>query len=226
MHLLVSRRTRRTAALLAALGSACLPALSPARAAGFNPPPPDLVQTGGSAVLDGTGVSGDSNFLFFSATSSPTLTQFGQVILYGSSVMTIGAGGAVDTLDTLDTSVATLSGGTVSQLNAYGGSVINVTGGLIGGPTSQRFPGLLTTYNNGIIDLFGVGLTNINGLVTGTLADGTPLSARYSPSGGGQLLFNGAVPGAVPEASTTASLGLLLVLGLGGWGVRRGKRKA
>ena len=211
------------AAPLAAAGLLWLSAAAPACAAGFNPPPPDLIQTGGSATLDGAGVSGDSQFLFFSAASRPTFTQFGQVVLYADSAMTVGAGGSVDTLDVLGTSTATLSGGTVSEINAYESSVITITGGLIGGPTSQRFPGLLFTSGTGVIDLFGTNLSNVNGLVTGTLADGTSITTRYS--GAGQLLFNGALPGAVPETSTSVSFALLLGLGLGGLMVATRRRK-
>ncbi len=61
-------------------------------------------------------------------------------------------------------------------------------------------------------------LTNISNqlyTITGTLQNGDALNAEYS-NYGGMLEFNGVPAAPVPESSTTVSLGLLLMLGLGG----------
>jgi MYXO-CTERM domain-containing protein len=61
--------------------------------------------------------------------------------------------------------------------------------------------------------------------VTGTLQSGDALDATYDDYGG-TLEFNGVPASPVPEASTVSSLGLLLVLGLGGVAVARRRRAA
>jgi len=124
---------------------------------------------------------------------------------------------------TLDASNATISGGHVSALSAMGGfeerpdflgplyATCTIQGGTFGTLAAAYYGG----YN---IDGSDLRLFT-NGEVTGTLSDGEALNAQYTNGdGNGFIDFNGvaAVPQAVPEASTTVSLGLLLMLGAGG----------
>ena len=108
-----------------------------------------------------------------------------------------------------------------AALIAYGDSTANVSGGSIQ---------YLTTDGGGTIDLFGTGFTEtfegdpqgsiLQYNVTGTLQDGTAINATYDFLGG-NLIFSSPVP----EASSVMSLGILLVLGLGGLAVSA-RRKA
>ena len=124
----------------------------------------------------------------------------------------------------VNTSSATVTGGHVAAISTVGYFQYNppvvdapqyatctIQGGTFGTLASAYYGGYNIDGND--LQLFS------NGLVTGTLSDGETLNAQYTNSDGkGFLDFNGiaAVPEAVPEASTTVSLSLLLVLGAGG----------
>ncbi len=124
----------------------------------------------------------------------------------------------------LNTSNATITGGHVAAISTVGYFQYNppvvdapqyatctIQGGTFGTLASAYYGGYNIDGND--LQLFS------NGAVTGTLLDGETLNAQYTNSDGkGFLDFNGmaAVPEAVPEASTTVSLGLLLLLGASG----------
>lgn len=138
-------------------------------------------------------------------------------------------------------SSASITGGSVKAITASGG-----TTAFPGQPPTSVFTtctiqggtfGTLASTNNGGFNIIGSNLFLFtNGLVTGTLSDGEMLNAQYTNSStfgvSGFLDFNGiaavpvAPPAAVPEASTTVSLGLLLMLGLGGIAVARHRKAA
>lgn len=131
------------------------------------------------------------------------------------------------------TTNATISGGHVTTLNTFGGatpfpftSLYQISDCTIRGGT---FDTLMASYHGGY-DIYGSGLQLTSaGYVTGTLSDGEAIDALFTntdPIGntGFLHLHNGAP--AVPEASTTVSFGLLLMLGLGGAFVARRKNAA
>lgn len=110
-----------------------------------------------------------------------------------------------------------------AEVQTYNSSVVTITGG-----TFDK----LQTSNDSIINLIGYGLAESNDYqvinsvpyytVTGFFADSTAFKTLYTsdaPAGSSPLEFNGAaaVPGAapVPEASTWVSLAALLALGAG-----------
>lgn len=103
------------------------------------------------------------------------------------------------------------SGGSVGTLNNYG--LTRITGG--------QFT-FLDNFQRGVINVYGLGLSLSGGFVTGLLQDGESINAAYQDDGGVLNLFN---TGAVPEASTTASFGLLLALGMGGVAIAAKRKK-
>ncbi len=142
-----------------------------------------------------------------------------------------------------------ISGGTFTAsgkfgygLFARGSGPVDITGGTFTG--GQGGDGLFVD-GIGVIDLFGTGFSyTVNGMTTqiasgdlpsgsiagtldGTLLDGQALNAT-SFANFATIEFNVGTPpaAAVPEASTTASLGLLLTLGLGSVVIAARKKKA
>jgi len=127
----------------------------------------------------------------------------------------------------------TISGGSLGPLTVSGSlskydtgqpnlelDTVNLRGGTLG---------TLTAFNYGGFDVFGSNLQLTQaGYVTGFLFDGTTINSAYTNTDGlGFLEFNGTVvPAAVPEVSTTISLGLLLTLGLGGIALTKRRRQA
>lgn len=126
-----------------------------------------------------------------------------------------------------------ISGGSVGPLTVSGSlthydmgqpnleyDTVNISGGTFT---------TLTAFNYGGFDLFGTDLAlSASGYVTGFLNDGEAVNAFYANTdGNGFLDFNhvAVIPGAVPEASTTVSLGLLLVLGAGGLALAKRRAK-
>jgi len=71
----------------------------------------------------------------------------------------------------------------------------------------------------------GGGITEFASTGAGTFATGSQFGASGG-AGASFLAFGPLTPGAVPEASTTVSLGLLLALGMGGLVAARKRRKA
>jgi hypothetical protein len=81
------------------------------------------------------------------------------------------------------------------------------------GIPGQSFSGM--AYNNTSLDLSSLGAAPFSLFgISGTLADGELFNV--SLRGLGTLDFNMPAPAAVPEASTTISFGILLMLGVGG----------
>ncbi len=118
---------------------------------------------------------------------------------------------------------ASISGGTIQTLKNALGCTTYISGG--------KFQFINNT--SGLVDIFGTNLKataasgsgDFNALLTGTLTNGDVLDALYQGSGGSDLLeFNNQpalLSAPVPEASSIASLSLMLALGLGGLVVTR-----
>ena len=145
--------------------------------------------------------------------------SFLEVLVRGASMATVTGGDYTSTFETAGTATANITGGTFAYLQTDFSSTINVRGGIL--------TNILYTYDTSTLDLFGSGFTetllNPNQYaVTGTLQNGDPLNTIYDDFGG-TLEFNG-IPAAVPEASSMVSLGLLLLLGIGGMAVSRRRR--
>jgi len=176
-------------------------------------------QGGVSGAVTGTGTLRRGG-----AGSGVNANSNGTINIFGGTF--IGAGGAV-----LPSGQYTFAGNGLedlgANLNVYGGSF---TGGTTGRVGSGLYVGLGTTTLYGTNFLVnGVPVTSGpvtgDGIITGTFADNSGSSAfSYTVGSGGSLFIRNAPP-SVPEASTTISLGLLLVLGLGGVLVAK-KRKA
>lgn len=132
-----------------------------------------------------------------------------------------------------NTSNAFITGGHVSTLDTYGyvnqrnspATPVNATCTIIGG----TFDTLIASYYGGY-DIYGSDLQlTKNNYITGFLSDGEPIDALYVTGQGGILtgqgtflnLYNSAP---IPEASTTVSLGLLLILGTGGLALAKRRR--
>ncbi len=217
---------------LAPVGAIALLALAPhsARALGYMPPPPNLTVINGSAFDNGSMTTTSGSFTFAPGFDN-TSTQFSTVGQGGvetdNASTILFTGGYVGNLTTKDNSLATFAGGQDFRIGSEGNSTVNITGG--------KFQNLYT-FDNSVIDLFGTNLMAVNdpgfisGIVdlSGTLSDGTPVKGFYeaNQSMGGTLEFNGVPVQPVPEASTTVSLGLLLMLGMGGLAVAKRKKTA
>lgn len=157
--------------------------------------------------------------------SIQTLTSSGgKVTMSGGTVGTFNAAANYVGDGEFYNPTVSITGGSVNALISSGGyavqpggyysaydTVCNLSGGAFG---------TLDAANYGGYDIFG---TNLNfsksGLITGTLSNGQAINAQYvNTDAHGFLEFN-SIPvsaAAVPEASTTVSLGLLLMLGAGG----------
>jgi hypothetical protein len=148
----------------------------------------------GTATLTNTGVSATGLYSFINANSSTT--NYKGLSAFSNSQLTI-------------------SGGTFQQLLAEDTSTINLIGSN------------LTESSNFYFSPSGDSFYTVSGTLQGSQS---PFTASFYRPSTGTLEFNGvaAVRGApaenpVPEASTTISLGLLLVLGLGYLGITRRK---
>lgn len=238
---------------LAALAALGLAAARPAAAQGLNLGTFDTSGKGpaGAATVSGAGTQASGAFTFTQG-ATPSNSTLENVRLLNGSTFTLNSGGRVTSvLGLSNTSTATLNGGSVNQVLSSGTSTANVYGGAVtiihtvNGSTANIYSGAVSTFqadDASILDVFGSGLTETflgsnpaSGAapavsfyaLTGLLRDGSALNAQYADVGGA-LLFNGtaAVPSPVPEASTTAPLGLLLALGLGGLAIAAERRKA
>ena len=86
--------------------------------------------------------------------------------------------------------------------------------------------GTLTASLYGGYDIYGSDLQlTSGGFVTGFLSDGQAIDAPYTNADGLGFLNLHNSPAAVPEASTTVSLGLLLLLGAGGLALAKRHRR-
>lgn len=242
MHILFSRKSLLP---LLGLGLAGL-LLTPhsASAMGYNPPPPDLTVTNGTAEVSGTGTAAAGEYSFapgYDASSN----SFENGIETNNSSSLLFTGGGAGSVTTRNTSSATLAGGEVENVAAYDDSTVTIKGG--------HFSNLYT-FGNGTINLTGTNLqatssgASLGGGgfagnffvfgydLSGTLSDGTDVDGYYDllRSRGGSLQFNGVTavpigripvnPDPVPEASSVVSLGLMLALGAGGFVIARRKK--
>lgn len=154
------------------------------------------------------------------------------LVMSGGSINDLNLKISPSTTRDVNVSDATITGGHVAAISAVGSflydppifnnphyATCTIQGGTFGTLTSRYYGGYNIDGTN--LQLFS------NGLVTGTLSDGEMLSANFTNTdGNGFIDFNGvaAVPQAVPEASTTVSLGLLLMLGAGGLALAKRRR--
>ena len=147
---------------------------------------------------------------------------------YGSGTITIGGGTfSAGTngygLYQNGTGPVTITGGTFSA--GTGGYGLGAGSGAINLFSFGGSPFLINgvAMNNTTLssDHYGSGLNTISS----TLANGDLLNTTFFDREGGIINLNiGTPPAAVPEASTTVSLGVLLALGVGGLAVARRKR--
>lgn len=182
--------------------------------------------TGGAITADGQGGTG----LFIDGGSSPVTISGGTITasgLDGVGLFAVGSG-------PVDISGGAFTGGPRGGgfgLDAGGSGLMDITGGTFS--AGQGGFGL-ASQGNGVIDLFGTGFSytvngvttpltsgdlptsGVNGTLSGTLLDGQVLNATSFLNFATIEVNIGTPPAAVPEASTTVSLGLLLTLGLGG----------
>ena len=121
-----------------------------------------------------------------------------------------------------NSSTANVSGGSFNGIDLNSAGTAIVSGGNIGS---------LFTNNTSVLDLIGSGLTETytdvsrqynEYTVMGILQNGDRLDTTYTDFGG-TLLFNGQNASPVPESSSVISLGLLLMLGLGGLALTRAR---
>ena len=169
---------------------------------------------------------GSVSQLFSSGTSMASVSGglVGTLVTQGAATANISSGATVSLLETEGTSTVSITGGNIASIEAYTTSTVDIRGGALD---------QLNTGPSGTIDVFGTGLqaTLLSGgagattyKLTGTLQDGETLDADYLNQGGTLELNN--LPTGVPEASTVASFGLLLALGMGGLIVEARRKKA
>jgi PEP-CTERM motif len=177
--------------------------------------------TGGAGLTGGTGLA--------LVNAGPT-TISGGTITGGNSVLTEGQGGigiSYNKGSQLTITGGTFSGGTSpgpvaipsSSLTTLGGGNIEVSGGLF-------LSEIIVDYESygSRLDFFGTGLSYSNGILSGTLGDGSTIdqTVTISPfsgintvvvvSGGGTEVSFVATPASVPEPASI----VLIALGLGG----------
>ena len=185
------------------------------------------IQGSGPVTISGGTIQGTSGSF------SNGLGNGTALAIYGSGAVTITGG-------TFATGGNYFGGGTV--LDAESSGPITITGGIFTAGNS----GYGLQINNSTLNLFsfggtpflvdGVAMNNttLNGsqfrfgsdTISGILANGDVLNTPFQDQFGKINLNIGTPLAAVPEASTTVSLGLLLALGVGGVLVARRKRAA
>lgn len=174
------------------------------------------------------------------------VTGSGPVTISGGAVNGGHGAGLVDT----GTGIVTISTGSISAdprdgiaLAIGSGATVQVTGGLFSAPYPPGMFGIIPLSIGGSLYLFSfndtpflingvsmnnTSLTNLSlysgNTITGTLANGDRLNTSFRGSDSGTVYLNLPVPAAVPKASTTVSLGLLLVLGAGSLVVAKRRR--
>jgi antigen 43 len=140
--------------------------------------------------------------------------------LHDTSMLNVMAGAHFNSspIDAFDDALVNVTGGQVAQLNLFNSSIANVSGGLVTGEISladnavmnlsgghlTEFGGSFEEFslqNNSVLNVYGFGLSFVDGQLFGTLADGTPVpdSTVFFISGNAQVnLFQ------VPEPSALA----------------------
>ena len=148
---------------------------------------------------------------------------YSRVNVTGGSIGTLKAANMFLSYAPFD--IINVQGGTIGAIQATNLSTVDVGGGNIAS---------FSTADTSLIDIFGTGLTETflgtfsnytEYSITGTLYSGDVVNSTYFDYGG-TLEFNNRVPPAIPEASTTVSLGLLLALGMGGLVVSARRKRA
>ena len=120
-----------------------------------------------------------------------------RLIANDSSTVNVFGGQIAEFIAAYNSGIVNLSGGLVDErLYGYDSSTLNVSGG-------QIAEGIYA-YGDSTVNVFGFDLAITDNVLTGTLADGTPV--HLSAVGDGQFVLH-----AVPEPSTF----LLLALGAG-----------
>ena len=105
----------------------------------------------------------------------------GALFAYHTSTVNVSGGNITRSLFAYHTSTLNVSGGNIqSNLGAYDTSTVNLSGGTIAGDLGVIGP-------NARLNVFGTGLSLTNGVLSGTLADGTPISERVYLLDGAQL---------------------------------------
>ena len=191
----------------------------------------------GKAVSNTTSFYSSSGGFYSPAVQTNGTSTF--TLANGGSITSSGVGGIA--LYNRGSGAVTISGGTISSTGFRGAGLYNdYFGGpaTISGGTFSPGPGGVGLYNTGILNLFsfndtpflvnGVSMNNMtldnrmyqNGTntiptISAILENGDVLNTTFLDSGAINLNI-GTPPPAVPEASTTVSLGLLLALGVGG----------
>jgi hypothetical protein len=176
-----------------------------------------------TANVTGGNIKGLSTY--DTSTANVTGGSINDLYTQGTSTTNVSGGSITGFLNASSSGTTNVSGGSINGLSTYNTSKANVTGG------SFTY---LETSDTSVLDLFGTGFSETllgsgSGYKTynvmGTLQNSDLLNATYYAFGG-TLKFNG-VPAAaaVPEASTTASFGLLLALGLGGLVIAKKRKK-
>ena len=186
----------------------------------------------GAVTISGGSISAVSGTGLYDGSSGPITITGGTFSGGYSGLVAVGDG-------PISISGGTFNGGTMGGRGIYddGNSVITISGGSInagrGGIGLDGQQGTINLFSFGdspfLID--GVAMNNTtlsnnlyysqNDTISGTLANGDTLNTTFSNRGsltmGATINLNiGTPPAAVPEASTTVSLGLLLALGVGG----------
>ena len=165
--------------------------------------------------------------------SIQTLTSSGgHVTMSGGTVGTFNAEASYLGDGEFANPEVSITGGSVNALVSSGGYAYQPGGGYAAYDTVCNLSGgtfgTLTASHYGGFNITGTNLAFANNFITGTMASGQDMNTQYiNQDGNGFLEFNGiAVPAAaVPEASTTISLGLLLVLGAGGLALAKRRAK-
>ena len=140
------------------------------------------------------------------------------ISISSGAVVQITGGALSNSGPTPDNGILTIGSGGSLYLFSRNDTPFTITG-----IPGQPFGG--TSYNNTSLSLASLS-SDPNSFygISGTLADGESFNTRFS--GLGTINFNLPAPAAVPEASTTVSLGLLLTLGLGGVALAKRRAKA
>src|SRR5665213_2670462 len=115
---------------LAPVGAIALLALAPhsARALGYNPPPPDLTVTNGTAFDNGSMTTTAGSYTFAPGFDN-TSTVFTDGVQTNNASTVVFTGGYVGNLTTQDSSLALFNGGQAFRIGSEGSSTVNITGG-------------------------------------------------------------------------------------------------
>ena len=184
----------------------------------------------GNVVMSSHGVGGGTDLKVSGGSVQSVTSYAGTTEISGGSVGSLTLNVGYDGSGNFVGGAGSISGGTVGDVSVLGiketnsdffnstvYTTCNITGGTVG---------TLIAADYGGYDLFGSDLhLTDSGYITGILSNGQVIDSVFTNTDGkGFLQFNNIA--AVPEASTTLSLSLLLMLGLGGMVVAAKRKKA